>query len=460
MTDGLSHGGNDTEVVGTDSEAVGISSRYNGLAGSVVLGTEDGVLRHAEAERRVESTLSEGALELLAAHKSVKGCRGNCRSLDGVRKPGDDDIVIETDNEGVTIVDVGRNLVNWRGASSSVSAEIGPNASSSASSGNGLISGSGCLSPGGSSSGGIARSRGGNGEIEGGLRGEDFRLQNLSAHSTVVGVGTAGNLVGAVDIGGSAEFEVCEVSGEIHLVLDGGHFGTSDVAISGDVSIFAGNTQNILSSESCGRRVRGSPVGEADVGVEGNNCDLLIVQRKSRSEDVGSPPGAGGDSVRADGARCNSYGGGAEGRHTVDIDRVGEGRYSHLDCGIIIGGCRIAVTDQHTGVVNRSRGGGGGDHEGSPTRRSGSGRWGSSSWRHGIDVALEAAALLKSQYRCRCGNTRIPAVSNRSSATYSIRVDGIESALIREDEGNDLARDGTSLCSPFNGLGGCLSNSS
>lgn len=342
MTDGLSHGGNDTEVVGTDSEAVGKSSS-NGLAGSVVLGTEDGVLRHAEAESRVEGTHSECALELLAAHKSVKGSsdsRENSRSLDGVRKPGDDDIVIETDNEGVTIVDVGRNLVNCRGANSSASAEIGPNAKGSASSGNGLSTGSDRLSPGGSSSGGIASSRVGNGEIEGGLRGEDFRLHNLSADSTVVGVGTAGNLVGAVDIGGSAEFEVCEVSGEIHLVLDGGHFGSSDVAISGDVSIFAGNTQNILSSESC---VRGSPVFEADVGVEGNNCGLLIVQRKSRSEDVGSPPGTGVDSVRADGVSCNSHGCGAEGRHTVDIDvssswsRAGEGRYSHLDCGPIIG---------------------------------------------------------------------------------------------------------------------------
>lgn len=401
MTDGLSHGGNDTEVVGTDSEAVGSSSRYNGLAGSVVLGTEDGVLRHAEAERRVEGTLSEGALELLAAHKSVKGCRSNRCSLDGVRKPGDDDIVIETDNEGVTIVDVGRNLVNCRGANSSVSAEIGPNAKGSASSGNGLSTGSDRLSPAGSSSNGIASSRGGNCEIEGGLRGEDFRLHNLSADSTVVGVGTAGNLVGAVDIGGSAEFEVCEVSGEIHLVLDGGHFGTSDVAISGDVSIFAGNTQNILSSESC---VRGSPVGEADVGVEGNNCGLLIVQRKSRSEDVGSPPGTGVANVRADGVSCNSHGCGAEGRHTVDIDvssswsRAGEGRYSHLDCGPIIG---VSVMDQHTGVVNLASGGGGGDHEGSPTRRSGGGRWDSGSWRHEIGVALEAAALRKSQYRCR-----------------------------------------------------------
>lgn len=171
------------------------------------------------------------------------------------------------------------------------------------------------------------------------------------------------------------------------------------------MSVSAGNTQRVGGSE---QSVGGRPVSEADIGVEGNECFLSIVQFKVRSQNVRrcKPPVSGnrlGGEYHIAVRDCN--GGGAEGRHAVREDGGGEGLYGHTDCSILSGG---DVHDLHTGVVNCARGGGGGNHEGNPTRdsgRSGIGRRG---------VTLEAAALLKSQLGNR-GRGLEPAVGRRSA---------------------------------------------
>lgn len=177
------------------------------------------------------------------------------------------------------------------------------------------------------------------------------------------------------------------------------------------MSVSAGNTQRVGGSE---QSVGGRPVSEADIGVEGNDCFLSIVQFKVRSQNVRSckPPGTGRRNclgVSHSNSRTNTNirdcnGGGAEGRHAVREDSGGEGLYGHTDCSILRGG---VVHDLHTGVVNCARGGGGGNHEGNPTSDSGD--------RSGIggqDITLEAAALLKSQLGNR-GRGLEPAVGRR-----------------------------------------------
>jgi len=223
------------------------------------------------------------------------------------------------------------------------------------------------------------------------------------------------------------------------------------------VSISAGNTQLIAGSG----KVSGSPVNEADGGVEGNDCGLLIVQLKFCHNVVNgsgfNPPGSGNGGGGEFHCRfSDSNVGGAEGRHAVREDSGGEGLYGHTDCGILN---RAGVVDLHTGVVSCGRGGGGGDHEGNPTR--------------GIDVGsrscrcvtLEAAALRKSRLGVPSGLD--PASGALSNAKIDCsRVDLIDSAPSWEDEGNDLARDGISYCTvgPSDSLGsnclgpGCRSN--
>jgi len=237
-------------------------------------------------------------------------------------------------------------------------------------------------------------------------------------------------------------------SGEIHLVLNGGTRRlrgsrpqgircASDEAVSGDVSISAGNTQRHGGSESC---VGGSPVSEADVGGEGNDCFLLIVQLKVRSQNVRSCKPPVGSSCRCSGGFhltiSNDLGGSTEGRHAVREDSTSES-YGHTDCGPL---SSSVVHELHTGVVNLTRGGGGGDHEGNPTRDSGDG-----SGRGGQGVTLEATALRKSRLGVPSGLD--PASGALSNAIIDCsRVDLINSALSWEDEGNDLARDGSSDC--------------
>lgn len=247
VADGLGHGGLDSNVVGTSNEGVG-SSGNDDLSGSVVDASLEGVLRHTEAVGRVAGSNNNcGAVELLAAHKSL--ISGN-----GSGNPGDGGGGVDTDNKGVTVVDVNSDLVKRRGSGGrSGSDRIGPNAGSvtGGHSGGNCFTADGGFSPGGHYCGSLGRvssGRGGDRGVEGSLRGEGLRLHDLSADGTVVGNGgwaSEKHGVGAVEIGRRAEFEVRVRSGEIHLVLNGGigAGGASDEAVSGDVSISAGSSQ-------------------------------------------------------------------------------------------------------------------------------------------------------------------------------------------------------------------------
>jgi len=205
VADGLCHGGLDSNIVGTSNEEVG-SSANDDLSGSVVDVTKGGGLRHAEAVGRVAGSLSEGsAVELLAADKSLSSGNGS-----GI--PGDGGVGVDTDNKGVTVVDVSSDLVKRRASDGrSGSGRIGPNGAGAH---NGGSCGGSRSSPGRMYCGSDARvssGRGGDREVEGGLREERFRLHDLSADGTVVGNGGSASEkhgVGAVDIGSSAEFEV------------------------------------------------------------------------------------------------------------------------------------------------------------------------------------------------------------------------------------------------------------
>jgi len=122
VADGCSDGSFDGNPVGTGSQAVGLSSGDDSLECSVVLLPSGGIERHAEAPARSarsgRANLSKGSASQLLTALEGFACR-----ISSCVPSNSSEIVVNSDNEGVTVVDISLDLVV--GARSSVGRPFG-----------------------------------------------------------------------------------------------------------------------------------------------------------------------------------------------------------------------------------------------------------------------------------------------------------------------------------------------
>ena len=220
VADGCSDGCCDGNPVGTGSQAIrirGDDSLECSVVYVILLGSE----RHAEAPGRNAISRSSRNLSKGSASQLLTALEGFACRNSSVLPSNSSEIVVNSDNEGVTIFDSFRDLVVFAGCSSS---SVGhPNASCSASSNSRSSGGSG---PRRGSDSSVGLSRQGNGSIECGLGCPNLWGDVLSPDGTVVsGTGVASltvtsenHLVGTVKV----HIGVINISGlsSRHLNLD------------------------------------------------------------------------------------------------------------------------------------------------------------------------------------------------------------------------------------------------